>query len=60
MKGVGGEAEGIRVAPQPVKEDTSGEGASSEAGEHPASPSAAAGGGPIFEVNSATAAVKEL
>ena len=49
------EAAAHRIAPQPAKEDSSGEGASSSVGD-PSPPTA----GPIFELNSATAAVKEL
>ena len=59
VQGVSGEVEDVetaarRIAPQPVKEDSSGEGASSSVGD-PSPPA-----GPIFELNSATAAVKEL
>ena len=59
VQGVIGEVEDVetathRVAPQPAKEDSSGEGVSSSVGD-PSPPA-----GPIFELNSATAAVKEL
>ena len=59
VQGVIGEVEDVesavhRIAPQPAKEDSSGEGASSSVGD-PSPPA-----GPMFELNSATTAVKEL